>query len=221
MAMKMEKLKCILFDCDGVLVDSEPIAIQALIDLAKPFGFEMSLAEGISNFSGQSLPYCFDYIEKQIKHTLPIDFEVSYRKFSFEKFKSELQAVNGVKDFIESIQHLDMGVASSGPIDKIELNLNLTQLLPYFKKNIFSCYTIKKWKPAPDIFLYAAKEMGYAIEDCVVIEDSEMGVESALTGGFKTYCYQSNKHKHHHESVQYFEHFHDLKNLISKDYRIV
>jgi beta-phosphoglucomutase-like phosphatase (HAD superfamily) len=71
----MKKLKCILFDCDGVLVDSEPIAIQALIDLAAPFGFEMSLANGMTSFSGQSLPYCFEYIEKEIGQHLPSDFE--------------------------------------------------------------------------------------------------------------------------------------------------
>jgi HAD superfamily hydrolase (TIGR01509 family) len=217
----MKKLKCILFDCDGVLVDSEPIAIQALIDLAAPFGFEMSLEEGMASFSGQSLPYCFEYIEKQIDQTLPNDFEISYRKNSFEKFKSELQAVDGVKDFIESIKHLDIGVASSGPIDKIELNLNLTGLLPYFKKNIFSCYTIQKWKPEPDIFLHAAKEMGYGIEDCIVIEDSEMGVKAALSGGFKTYNYQNNKRNRLNYGVQYFEHFHDLKKIISKNYLIV
>jgi HAD superfamily hydrolase (TIGR01509 family) len=216
----MKKLKCIIFDCDGVLVDSEPIAIQALIDLAAPFGFEMSLAQGMASFSGQSLPYCFEYIEKQIGKHLPSDFEILYRKISFEKFKSELQAVDGVKDFIESIKHLDIGVASSGPLDKIELNLNLTGLLPYFKKNIFSCYTIQKWKPEPDIFLYAAKEMGYSIEDCIVVEDSEMGVKAALDGGFKTYCYQNNKRKHLNNGVQYFEHFNDLKKIINDHYLI-
>jgi HAD superfamily hydrolase (TIGR01509 family) len=217
----MVKLKCILFDCDGVLVDSEPIAIQALIDLAKPFGFELSLNEGMERFSGQSLPYCFQYIEKQIGQTLPIDFETLYRKISFEKFEKELQAVEGVKDFIDSIKHLDIGVASSGPIDKIELNLKLTKLLPYFNKNIFSCYTIQKWKPEPDIFLHAAKEMGYNIEECIVIEDSEMGVKAALAGGFKTYCYQNNKSKHLNDDVQYFEHFNELKKLINDHYLIV
>jgi HAD superfamily hydrolase (TIGR01509 family) len=211
----MKTPKCILFDCDGVLVDSEPLAIQVLIDLSVPLGLEMSLAEGMASFSGQSLPYCFAYIEKQIGKALPLDFETLYRKISFEKFEKELQAIAGVKEFIESMQHLDMGVASSGPLDKIELNLKLTQLLPYFKKNIFSCYTIQKWKPEPDIFLHAAKEMGYDIADCIVIEDSEMGVKAALDGGFKTFCYQTDKKKHSNKHVHYFENFNDLKKIIN------
>jgi beta-phosphoglucomutase-like phosphatase (HAD superfamily) len=91
------------------------------------------------------------------------------------------------------------------------LNLNLTQLLPYFKKNIFSCYTLQKWKPEPDIFLYAAKSMGYKVEDCIVIEDSEMGVKAALDGGFRTYCYQKDLNKQNNPSVQYFSHFNTLK----------
>ncbi len=211
----MKTPKCILFDCDGVLVDSEPLAIQVLIDLAEPFGFRMLLTEGMRSFSGQSLSYCFKYIETQIGKPLPSDFETLYRKISFEKFEKELQAVAGVKEFIESILPLDIAVASSGPLDKIKLNLKLTQLLPYFKKNIFSCYTIQKWKPEPDIFLYAAKEMGYGIADCIVIEDSEMGVKAALDGGFTTYCYQTDKEKHSNNQVHYFENFNDLKYVIN------
>ncbi len=210
----MKPLKCILFDCDGVLVDSEPLAIQALIDLAKPFGFTMHLEAGMHYFSGQSLPYCFKTIEKQIGQNLPEDFEKQYRIFSFEKFKKELQPITGVKDFIESMQHLDMGVASSGPIDKIELNLNLCALRSYFKENIFSCYTLQKWKPAPDIFLHAAKSMGYEVDECIVIEDSEMGVKAALDGGFKTYCYQKDDRKQTNSFVHYFNHFDILKKML-------
>jgi HAD superfamily hydrolase (TIGR01509 family) len=207
----MEKLKCIIFDCDGVLVDSEPIAIQVLIDMAQPLGFKISLEEGIKLFSGQSLPYCFAHIEKQIEKKLPEDFEVAYRTTSFQKFEKEIQAVAGVKDFLDSIPEIAICVASSGPIDKIELNLKLTKLLPYFNHNLFSCYTIQKWKPEPDIFLYAAQSMGFSVDECIVIEDSEMGVKAALGGGFKTYCYQNDISKQTNTSVHYFNHFNALK----------
>ncbi len=207
----MKTPKCIIFDCDGVLVDSEPLAIQVLIDMAQPLGFKSSLAEGMALFSGQSLPYCFNYIEKQIEKKLPEDFEVTYRKISFQKFEKEIQVVEGVKDFLESIPEIAICVASSGPKDKIELNLRLTKLLPYFSPNVFSCYTLQKWKPEPDIFLYAAQAMGFKVDECVVIEDSEMGVKAALAGGFKTYCYQNDVSKQSNKFVHYFSHFNVLK----------
>jgi HAD superfamily hydrolase (TIGR01509 family) len=214
----MAELKCIIFDCDGVLVDSEPLAIQILLDMSAPLGFNMAHTEAMNIFSGQSLPYCFQYIENKTKKSLPTNFEDEYRRISFQRFEKEMHAIEGVEAFIKSVQHFDLAVASSGPIEKIELNLNITGLLPYFKKNIFSCYTIQKWKPEPDIFLHAAKEMGHNIEHCIVIEDSDMGVKAALAGGFKTFCYQTDKKKHTNNIVQYFEQFKDLKKIINTAY---
>jgi len=83
-------------------------------------------------------------------------------------------------------------VASSGPENKIRLNLELTGLLPYFESNIFSCYTIQKWKPDPAVFLWAAETMGFQPSECVVIEDSYIGVNAAINGGFDVYGFTAH-----------------------------
>jgi HAD superfamily hydrolase (TIGR01509 family) len=212
----MKTPKCIIFDCDGVLVDSEPLAIQVLLDLSHEFGFQMDLDTAMHTFSGQSLPYCFQYIEKIIGTSLPADFETRYRHISFQRFEKEIKAVEGVKTFIESVKHLKLCIASSGPLEKIELNLKLTGLLHYFNSNIFSCYTLQKWKPDPAIFIYAANVMGFNKSDCIVIEDSEMGVKAALDGGFETFCYQKDKNKHLNSKVKYFTNFQSLSHLFYK-----
>jgi HAD superfamily hydrolase (TIGR01509 family) len=205
-----KKSKLILFDCDGVLVDSEPIAIQSMLDLANPFGNRLSLKEAYPIFTGKSLEYCFQYLEQHIQSKLPDDFVLQYRKLSYERFEKELKAVEGVLDFIKSINdQYAIAVASSGPIEKIELNLSLTGLSPYFEKAIFSCYTIGKFKPDPDIFLYAAKSMGYEIKDCMVIEDSETGVQAALAGQFKVLQYKPFD-SNDHSTVPTFRHFNEL-----------
>ena len=188
----MENIKCIIFDCDGVLVDSEIIGNQILLSMAQEFGLEMSLEIAIEKFNGRSLKDCFTQIETLISHKLPNDFETDYRKKTFEAFKNELKPINGVKKFIDGLT-ISYCVASSGPVEKIVLNLTTTGLIKNFENKIFSSYQINSWKPAPEIFLYAAKEMGYEINECIVIEDSKAGIIAAKKGGFKVYGL-ANKH---------------------------
>jgi HAD superfamily hydrolase (TIGR01509 family) len=182
--------KCVIFDCDGVLVDSEPIAVRVLIEMAENLGadFKMPRENIIREFSGVSLSYTFSYIENILGRALPDGFEPEFRNNSFEAFKKELQPVEGVKELLKGIKQ-EYCVASSGPIEKIRLNLSLTGLLDKFEDKIFSSYDINSWKPDPDIFLYAAKSMGYQPSECVVVEDSVAGVKAARLGGFFVYGY--------------------------------
>jgi HAD superfamily hydrolase (TIGR01509 family) len=182
----MKKIKCIIFDCDGVLVDSETISNQVLIEMLKPLGLEMTINDALRKFSGSSLKSCFLQIEHLIQKTLPADFENEYRKKTFAAFKSELKPIKGVSEFI---QNLDIAycVASSGPVEKIVLNLTTTGLIEKFEHKIFSSYQINSWKPEPDIFLFAAKEMGFSCDECIVIEDSKTGVMAGIKGGFTVY----------------------------------
>lgn len=182
------KLKCIIFDCDGVLVDSETIGNRVLLSMAREHGLEISLEEWIRNFKGRSLQHCFLQIETAIKKKLPAHFEADFRKQSFEAFKKEIQPVKGVREFIEALT-VDYCVASSGPPEKITLNLTATGLIDFFKDKIFSSYQINSWKPDPAIYLHAAREMNYAVAECIVIEDSKPGVMAAVRGGFKVYAY--------------------------------
>ncbi|MEP5338446.1 MAG: HAD family hydrolase [Algibacter sp.] len=182
----MSKYKCIIFDCDGVLVDSEPISIQVLVDMANAHGADIDLVYGMKHFKGSFMKACLEKISKLATVPLIENFESEYRQKSFEAFKQNVKAVDGVKKVLDNL-NIPFCVASSGPEDKIKLNLKLTELLPYFENKIFSCYAIQKWKPEPDVFLWAAKSMGFKPEECLVVEDSLSGVRAAKAGGFDVF----------------------------------
>ncbi|WP_282136683.1 HAD family hydrolase [Seonamhaeicola maritimus] len=190
----MSKYKCVIFDCDGVLIDSESIAIGVLVDMANELGANMNFKESLINLKGKSLNSCMELISSLIGKPLPDDFEQKYRANTFETFKKEIKPIKGIKEVLDNID-LPFCVASSGPENKIRLNLGVTGLLPYFGDKIFSCYQIQKWKPDPDIFLWAAKEMGFSPIECLVVEDSVSGVKAAKTGGFDVFGYTEHDYK--------------------------
>ncbi len=187
----MSKYKCIIFDCDGVLVDSEPIGNQVMIDMANALGADIDLKYAYQHFKGKSLNSCMQQIEQRINKPLPSYFEKDYRTQSFERFKREIKPVEGILEVLKDLQ-LPYCVASSGPETKMRLNLEVTGLLPFFESRIFSCYQIQKWKPDPAVFLWAAKTMGFLPEECLVIEDSTTGVEAALSGGFNVFGFTAH-----------------------------
>ncbi len=190
----MSKYKCIIFDCDGVLIDSESIAIGVLVNMANALGANLDFKESLIALKGKSLNSCMTLISELIGKPLPEDFEKDYRANTFETFKKEIQPIKGIKEVLENI-NLPFCVASSGPENKIRLNLEVTGLLPHFGDKIFSCYAIQKWKPEPDVFLWAAETMGYQPEDCLVIEDSVSGVKAARAGGFDVFGYTEHDYK--------------------------
>ena len=196
----MSKYKCIIFDCDGVLINSESIAIKVLVDMANDLGANMDFQESLINLKGKSLNLCMDVISKRINNPLPVHFEQDYRINTFEAFRKGIQPINGIKDFVENL-NIPFCVASSGPENKIRLNLEITGLLPFFEGNIFSCYAIQKWKPEPDIFLWAAKSMGFKPNECLVIEDSVSGVKAAKFGGFDVYGYTEHDYNNELEAL--------------------
>jgi len=187
----MSKYKCIIFDCDGVLVDSEPISIQILVDMANGYGANIDLAYGMKHFKGSFFDACKNKIVQLTNTFIPNNFEAEYREQSFEAFKKNMQPVVGVKDVLNDL-NLPFCVASSGPENKIRLNLGLAGLLPYFENKIFSCYTINKWKPDPSVFLWASETMGFKPDECVVIEDSLSGVRAAKNGGFDVFGFTAH-----------------------------
>lgn len=196
----MSKYKCVIFDCDGVLIDSESIAIGVLVDMANELGANLDFKESLINLKGKSLNSCMALISNLIGKPLAEDFEKEYRVKTFETFKKEIQPIKGIKEVLENIK-VPFCVASSGPENKIRLNLEVTGLLPYFGDNIFSCYAIQKWKPEPDIFLWAAETMGFKPEDCLIVEDSVSGVKGAKAGGFDVFGYTEHDYKNELESL--------------------
>lgn len=191
----MSKYKCVIFDCDGVLVDSEVLSNQVMVDLANQLGANITLDYAYQHFKGNSFNACANKISKLTDQKLPDNFEEQYRQKSFQRFKDEIKPIEGVKDVLKNLE-IPFCVASSGPVNKIELNLQLTGLSYFFqKKTIFSCYTIEKWKPDPAVFLWASESMGFRSEECLVIEDSTIGIEAALRGGFDVFGFTAHDYK--------------------------
>lgn len=211
----MSKYKCIIFDCDGVLIDSESIAIGVLVDMANDLGADMDKHESLIDLKGKSLNLCMQLISERINKDLPLNFESDYRINTFEAFRKEIQPINGIKEVLENLE-IPFCVASSGPENKIRLNLEVTGLLPFFEGNIFSCYAIQKWKPEPDVYLWAAKTMGFEPSECLVIEDSLSGVKGARRGGFDVFGYTEHDYKNELESVvtKTFKSMSQLKDII-------
>lgn len=185
------KYKCFIFDCDGVLVDSEAISIGTLVEMAKSHGASIDLDYAHQLFLGKSLEFCFNYISDLAQKKLPENFEEEFRKRTFEAFQKELQPIKGIHDLLAKI-NVPIAVASNGPTDKIRLNLTTTQLIDKFEGNIFSAYDINSWKPNPELYLHAAKTMGFDVKDCVIIEDSPAGVQAALSGGFDVFGFTNH-----------------------------
>jgi len=133
------------------------------------------------------------------KKPVPSNFEQVYRKISFDRFKKELKPIEGITELIPQLT-IPFAVASSGPQHKIRLNLEITGLIHQFDGNIFSCYDLQKWKPDPAIYIHAAKKMGFEPKECLIIEDSLMGVQAAVASGARVYAYA--EHAHNKEELQ-------------------
>jgi HAD superfamily hydrolase (TIGR01509 family) len=175
--------QCIIFDCDGVLVDTESISNRVLIEMARELGLEVSNEHAERHFSGAYLRDVFAYFEAQTGQPLAPDFEANFRQQSYAAFSQELQPMDGIADLLQTLT-VPFCVASSGPREKIRLNLTTVGLIHHFEGAIFSAYDIQRWKPDPGIFLHAAKTMGFAPQDCLVVEDTLPGITAARGGGF-------------------------------------
>lgn len=207
----MSTIQCVIFDCDGVLVDSEILSNRVLLDMGRAHGLDMTLEQAITDFGGRGLKECFSLIEQRAGCTLPEDFIHTFRSRTYEVFHRELQPVKGMPEFLDTLT-LDRCVASSGPPEKIRLSLSITGLIGAFMNNIFSSYDIKSWKPEPGIFLHAARSMGYEVGECVVIEDSVAGVQAAVAGGFRVFgLAHSYNEAHLREAGAHV--FHDVSEL--------
>ena len=212
----MKKYKCIIFDCDGVLVDSEPLAEKTFIQMAGELGTKIDIKYAHKHFKGASFKSILEKLQTVFNVDLPSNFESEYRRRSFEMFTKHLQPVKGIENVLKSLQ-VPFCVASSGPQNKIKHNLELTGLLPYFEGRIFSCFDIQKWKPEPDIFLHAAKSMGYSVEDCIVIEDTLIGITAAKSGGFDVFGFadEHNTEAYKKNTTRSFTQMKELEILLS------
>lgn len=183
-----ENIDLVIFDCDGVLVDSEVLAVDVDQRILADFGWHLTTEEIVERFVGKSSATFASHLEEHLGRSLPQDWEEKYTPWLYELFESELRPVDGIEAALEAIT-LQTCVASSGTHDKIRKTLGLTGLLPRFEGRIYSATEVEHGKPAPDIFLHAAAQMGVLPERCVVVEDSKHGARAARAAGMQAFGY--------------------------------
>lgn len=182
------RFSLLIFDCDGVLVDSETPANRVLAEMTSKLGWPLTTAEAVSLFKGGKLAHCLEVISQRIGRPLPAEFADDYRRRTAEAFRTELRPVPGIRAALDTLTGPKC-VASSGPREKIVLSLSLTGLLPYFEPHLFSSYEVGSWKPEPGIFLHAARAFRVAPASCAVIEDSLPGVQAGIAAGMTVFAY--------------------------------
>ena len=195
--LNRDEIDAIIFDCDGTLVDSEPITVQVLVDHVGEFGLKLDYEEALGLFVGRDMSMIVEVLEKQMGKSLPDDFVEEYRRRQELELRRSVQLIPGAMELVTEIENsgkLAYCVASNAPRRKISLNLEVTGLGKFFDEGlVFSAYDIQKWKPDPALFLYAAEKIGVAPNRCAVIEDSIAGIEAGIAAGMQTIGYSPDE----------------------------
>ncbi|MGB0747583.1 MAG: HAD family hydrolase [Magnetospiraceae bacterium] len=183
----------VIFDCDGVLVDSEAIASWVLAQTLTEAGFNISPAECVDRFTGLSLDSVAQAVHKRWRRPLPEDFLDRLRARDRAAFAARLTAIDGAADAVMALP-CPVCVASSGSMEKITHSLTLTGLIDLFTPHLFSASLVAAGKPAPDLFLYAAAQFRVDPADCVVVEDSLNGVKAGVAAGMTVLGFHGGAH---------------------------
>jgi HAD superfamily hydrolase (TIGR01509 family) len=182
-------VELVIFDCDGVLVDSEPLAIGLLAEEARRHGWDLPAAEAERHFPrGGTLERCMLTIERHTGRSLPDDFVTCYRARLYDLLREQVQAVPGVVDALDRLP-LPHCVASNGPRQKIRTSLTTIGLIDRFEGRIFTAYELERAKPFPDLYLHAAATLGASPRRCVVVEDSVPGTQAGVAAGMRVLGY--------------------------------
>lgn len=187
----------IIFDCDGVLVDSEFISSKVFSDTLSQYGYAISVEESIRRFTGVDEHSCRKIIMEESEVNIPADYWDKSKPALFNAFKTDLNPL--MTPLLEKLEKMQMKrcVASNSSKTHVTHCLELTGQSKFFNENnIFTASLVKKPKPAPDLFLYAAKEMEVKPERCIVIEDSLAGATAALAAGMKVMIFAGGRHAH-------------------------
>ena len=182
----MRHFDLVIFDCDGVLVDSERLAVRTEAQILSDLGWPLTESDIVERFVGRSASYMQSEIERHLGRGIDWDaeFEPRYR----EVFERELIAVPGIVEALDEIT-FPVCVASSGSHEKMRFTLGKTGLFNRFEGKIFSVDEVAHGKPAPDIFLFAAEQMGVSPNRCAVVEDSVSGVNAGVSAGMAVFAF--------------------------------
>jgi len=190
---KAQNFDLVIFDCDGVLVDSEVISCRAHAETLTRHGYPITPEQVLARFLGVSDREARQAIEAELGRELPGDFESQVKQATLQFYAGDLQAIAHVGEAIAAIG-LPKCVASSGTPEKIQHGLSCAGLYDLLTPHIFSASQVKRGKPAPDLFLFAAEQMRAAPERCLVIEDSVPGITGALAAGMTVLGFHGGSH---------------------------
>ncbi|WP_343033391.1 HAD family hydrolase [Alteromonas profundi] len=189
----MSEIKLVIFDCDGVLLDSECMSMQLWQTVLQEVGITLSKAYFVANFLGKSMQHVEQQVSKDFGLVLTPDMIADYHRRLEQNFTRDLCATPGIKAILESIA-VPYCLATSSSKERTTHALSCTGLSHYFIEKQFTRSMVNRGKPAPDLFLLAAKTMGVAPQNCLVIEDSQAGIEAAKAANMQVAHYIGGSH---------------------------
>ncbi len=193
--MARRNLNLVIFDCDGVLVDSEPLVNRIEAAYFTEVGMPMTEREACAAFKGKTVAQVAAALESRIGQPLSAEFGYEWGMRTALGLVEELRPVAGVRDLIEHVVSLGAAVcvASQSPLPRVRLSLRTARLEEYFGNAVFTASMVQNPKPAPDLFLHAARRMGASPHGTIVIEDSPSGILAARAAGMRAYGYASDE----------------------------
>jgi len=187
------QIELIIFDCDGVLIDSELISARSLISALEDRGVQVNLDYVAEHFLGRSYPVVLAQIRGEFGVELDDTFEEEYRKRLLERFRSELRAMPGIRTLLSSLEIPYCVATSSSPL-RVRASLEIVGLTDLMEDRVFTASEVARGKPAPDLFLHAAARMGVTPDRCLVIEDSRNGIRAARAAGMRVWWFHGGSH---------------------------
>jgi HAD superfamily hydrolase (TIGR01509 family) len=181
-------VELVIFDCDGVLVDTERLAFRIQTEHLAALGLTTDFDSCVRDFLGIGMSTTLDIVAERLGHPIPQGWKERLDREVRAAFERELEPVEGVVDALARLRPMTC-IASSGSHEKMRLTLGLTGLYDHFRGRIFSADEVTRGKPAPDLFLHAAEAMGTDPDCCVVVEDSPAGVAAARSAGMKVLAF--------------------------------
>lgn len=189
-------ISCVIFDCDGTLVDSEILSHQAIVEIFAQYGVTLDLQECLDNFQGGKLADVLIQTCERYGLSISIDeLERLYRKKCKALFSDHLTPIDGVPELLDTLKKvgIDMCVASNGPVSKMALSLETTGLLHHFRDHLYSGFDANSWKPAPDLLHYAAMNMAALTKECLFVDDTVLGVQAGINAGMRTIYFNPHR----------------------------
>lgn len=181
-------VELVIFDCDGVLVDSEHLTNTVFVEMLNELGISVTLEDMFEQFVGNSMSRCLELIQELLGKPIPDEFIREYTDRTVITLKASLKPVDGIVEVLNVLK-TPYCVASSGDHEKMRTTLGITNLLNYFEGKLFSVTEVARGKPYPDVFLYAAERMGVEPAKCAVVEDTPIGARAGIAAGMKVFGY--------------------------------